>query len=111
MVHVVIYICASYLPIFITLRSVLTFVYAFSSAYMICAIDVCSYMCVKISVPATRRHFGSEPAVSPRGRYYCSCIVGTFWSSASSHNHMIYLTDSVRFAIFVWGFASHSRLK
>ena len=27
--------------------------------------------------PATRGHFGSEPAVSPRGRYYCTWICGT----------------------------------
>ena len=28
-------------------------------------------ICVNISIPAMRGHFGSEPAVSPRGRYYC----------------------------------------
>ena len=37
-------------------------------------------MCVKMSPchegpPATRGHFGSEPAVSLRGRYYCSCFL------------------------------------
>ena len=29
-------------------------------------------ICVKIAIPATRGHNGSEPAVSPRGRYYCT---------------------------------------
>ena len=69
-------ICASYLPIFITLIPVLTFVYAFSSAYTImCNRRVPVDICVKMSVPAARDHL-------PRGdtlalNRQCPLVAGT----------------------------------